>query len=120
MRQLGRDEQILARAAELVDRGWCRNALALDAQGRRVEPWSDRAQLWSPLGALIRAWYERRGESLELLEVACTAVSLAVGGSVEEWNAAPWRTKQHARSALLRAPEYLSEARDQVARRAPT
>lgn len=112
------DEQLLGRAAELVGRGWSQKALAEDRHGRRVEPWSRGAGRWSPLGALIRVWCESGGEGLDVLETAYTSLSLATGGRLEEWNAAPWRTQWHVLSAFARAREFLPEARRQVHTRA--
>jgi hypothetical protein len=112
------DEQLLARAAELVRRGWCQKALAEDRHGRQVEPWSGGATRWSPLGALLGVWHERGSEGLESFETAYTSLCLATGGRLEEWNAAPWRTQWHVLSAFTRARENLPEARRQVHSRA--
>jgi hypothetical protein len=108
------DEQIVVRAAELVSRDWCRDALAEDQAGRRVEPWSDSARSWSTLGALINAWAERGAGRFDTLQIAYEAVALATGGRVEEWNAARWRTKWHVLSALARARMFLPQARQRV------
>jgi hypothetical protein len=110
------ETELLVRAAELIERGWCQQALAEDEQGRQVEPWSETACRWSPLGALTRVWHERRGAELDRFETAYAALALATGGHVEEWNAARWRTKWHVLSAFARAPEYLPEARRERAR----
>lgn len=108
------DEQILVRAAELVSLDWCRDALAEDQTGRRVEPWSDSARSWSTLGALISAWVDRGAGRFDTLQTAYEAVALATGGRVEEWNAARWRTKWHVLSALARARMFLPQARQRV------
>jgi hypothetical protein len=107
-------DQLLRAAAELVASGWCQNALAEDAFGRQVEPWSPRATRWSPLGALTRVWHERRGVELEVFETAYAALALATGGRPEEWNGARWRTKRHVLRAFARARAYLPEAREQI------
>jgi hypothetical protein len=112
-RPLRDDEQLLVRARELVEQGWCQSALAEDQHGRQVEPWSGGACRWSPLGALLRAWYERGGNGIDAFGAAYLALALATGGRVAEWNAARWRTKRHVASALARALEYLPEAREQ-------
>jgi hypothetical protein len=108
------DEELLRRAARLVAGGWCRQSLAEDRRGRRVEPWSESACRWSPLGALARLWFERGGGGLDAFETAYTSLALATGGRLEEWNAAPWRTKWHVLRAFARAQEFLPEAREQV------
>lgn len=107
-------EQLLAGAADLISRGWCQNALAEDRDGRQVEPWSESACSWSPLGALTRVWHERRGVEVEVFEVAYAALALATGGRPEEWNAARWRTKRHVLRAFARARRYLPEAWHQI------
>jgi hypothetical protein len=95
--------------------------MAEDARGRRVEPWSDAACRWSPLGALLRVLHETRGEAFESVEVAYAALALATGGRPEEWSAAPWRTRWHVLGAFERArdcvPEAVLEVADRRARR---
>jgi hypothetical protein len=103
-------ERLLAEAAELIGSGWCQRALARDQKGREVEPWSESACRWSPLGALTRVWHERRGSELDVFEAAYAALALATGGRPEEWNAARWRSKRHVLRAFDRAREYLPEA----------
>jgi hypothetical protein len=111
------DMQLLERAAELVAFGWCQRALAYDRDGRQVEPWREDARSWSPLGALLTAWYEDPGAGKDAFEAAYTALALATGGRLEEWNAARWRTRQHVLSAFFRAHEYLPPARRRIRRR---
>lgn len=107
-------EQLLTAAGELIASGWCQNALAEDRYGRQVEPWSERACRWSPLGALTRVWHERRGVELDVFETAYAALALATGGRPEEWNGARWRTKRHVLRAFARARAYLPEAWEQI------
>ena len=95
---------LLARAEELVRRGWCRGALARDPDGRVVEPWSESARAWSPLGALLKVWLEQDSAGgNETFREAYTALALATGGRLEEWNSARWRTRSHVERAFLRA-----------------
>jgi hypothetical protein len=108
------EEELLRRAARLVVGGWCQKGLAEDRNGRRVEPWSEDACRWSPLGALARLWFEQGGGRLEAFETAYTSLALATGGRLEEWNAAPWRTKWHVLQAFSRAHDFLPEARERV------
>ena len=112
--RLADDDQLLVRAAVLIARGWCQGALARDEAGNSVEPWSESAVRWSPLGALTKAWYERQARSPGGFEAAWTAVSLATGGAPEEWNAASWRTRPHVLSAFQRARDWLPDARTLV------
>jgi len=108
------DARLLAEAAELVARGWCQDALAEDRHGHQVEPWSESACRWSPLGALISIWHESREDRPDVFAAAYGALDLATCGRVEEWNAAPWRTKWHVLSAFSRAARYLPQARAKV------
>jgi|SRR5215208_996012 len=110
-RHLPNDDQLLDRALGLVRRGWSRGALADDRQGRQVEPWSEAATQWSPLGALIAAWHERGGGRIEEFDTVACALALATGGHTLEWNAVPWRTKWHVLSAFECARGFLPEAR---------
>jgi hypothetical protein len=103
-------ERLLEEAAALVAAGWSQRALARDEHGREVEPWSESARRWSPLGALTRVWHDCRGTELDVFEAAYAALALATGGRPEEWNAARWRTQRHAVRAFARAREYVPDA----------
>jgi hypothetical protein len=103
-------ELLLEEAAGLVAAGWSQRAPARDADGREVEPWSESARRWSPLGALTKVWHDRRGTELDVFEAAYAALALATGGRPEEWNAARWRTHRHVLRAFARARDYLPEA----------
>lgn len=96
-------ERLLAESASLVARGWCQGTLALDDHGRRVEPWSESATRWSPLGALLRSWYESPTPDADAFRLAYSALATATGGRLEEWNAARWRTHRHVLNAFGRA-----------------
>lgn len=113
-RPLRPDEQLLDRARQLIEQGWCRNALAEDALGRRVQPWSASACRWSPVGALLWAWYEQDGNGADVFAAAYVALALATGGRVTEWSAAPWRTNHHVARAFVRARSYLPDARERA------
>jgi hypothetical protein len=107
-------EEFLLKATELIGRGWCRKGLAEDRYGRQVEPWSEGAVGWSPLGALTRIWYETRGREFAAFEAAYTSLALSIGGRLEEWNAAQWRTRWHVLKAFDRARQHLREAKRQT------
>ena len=108
------EKAFLARAAELVARGWSQQGLARDRNGRPVEPWSDGACSWSPVGALIAILYQSGGGWLDAFQITYEALALATGGRLEEWNAAPWRRRRHVLSAFVRAREYLPLAQQHV------
>lgn len=112
------DERLLTQARELVRGGWCRSGLAMDRDGRQVEPWSAEACSWSPLGALMAAWFGS-AEGHEPFRVAYTALALATGGRLEEWNAARWRTQRHVLNAFIRAHVSLSQVRKSVGESSP-
>jgi hypothetical protein len=108
-------ERLLTRAAAVIESGWSQKELAEDRHGHAVEPWSEDACRWSPLGALIKVAREDGGGA-DVFQLAHAALALATGGRLGEWNAAPWRTKWHVRSAFARARRYLPEAREQLRR----
>lgn len=113
------DEQLLADARELVVRGWCRTGLARDDADRQVEPWSSSARAWSPLGALMASWYRNPVGGYDSFRIAYTSLAVATGGRLEEWNAAPWRTRQHVLSAFGRARSYAPGLRHRLVRGEP-
>jgi hypothetical protein len=107
-------EELLAEAVERVAGGWCRRSLAEDPRGQPVEPWAESACRWSPLAALLAVWVDARREDGDSFEVAYAGLGLATGGHLEEWNAAPWRTRRHVLSAFTRAGENVRAARENV------
>ena len=110
------DELLLARASDLVARGWCRVGLAQDRNGRQVEPWRSCARSWSPLGALLVALYTGSDGSLDSFRIAYTCLALATGGRLEAWNAERWRTQQHVLSAFGRAHDLVPSVRRNLER----
>jgi hypothetical protein len=114
--ELAEGEAFLGQAARLIARGWSRSGLAEDRHGRKVEPWSDEAVAWSPLGALTRIWYESHGEAFTGFDAAYWSLSVATGGRLEEWNTARWRTQWHVVTAFERARNLLRELRLSEAR----
>ena len=105
------------RAEQLVARGWCQRAPAEDWRGRPVDPRSDSACRWSPLGALTRVWSESRGAGPDAFRTAWTALALATGGRPKDWNAAHWRTRAHVLRAFERARNLLPQARERIRQR---
>ncbi len=110
------DEQFLARARDLVERGWCQVGLARDSNGRQVEPWRSCARSWSPLGALLAALYAGSDGSLDSFRIAYTCLALATGGRLEAWNAERWRTQQHVLSAFTRSRDLVPSVRRNLER----
>jgi hypothetical protein len=108
---VGDGEEVLREAARLIARGWCRRGLAEDRHGRKVEPWSNEAVAWSPLGALTRILYESRGRRFAAFDAAYWSLATATGGRLEDWNTARWRTQWHVVNAFERARSRLRELR---------
>jgi hypothetical protein len=115
-RPLQHDELLLDHARRLIEQGWCRTALAEDRLGRRVQPWSVSACRWSPVGALVCAWYQEGGNGVDVFAAAFLALRLATGGRADEWSAEPWRTPHHVARAFIRARTYLPETREPARR----
>ncbi len=48
-------EAVVERAAQLIEKGWCRGALARDGEGNKVGVYSDDAVAYCVVGALMCA-----------------------------------------------------------------
>ena len=87
--------EILTRARELVEDGWCQGHAAADHCGRAVAPISAFACNWSAQGALERVWMRHEdhfGDALGAFERANLALSSTVGTTPQAWNDAEGRT----------------------------
>ena len=105
-------EEWLGTAYELVERGWCQGAAALDAAGAPVEPDSPLATRWSATGALSRAWRASGipdETGLAALQFANLALSAAVHGVPKVWNDMPERRHRDVLEALLRAVSLVQD-----------
>jgi len=91
--------EILLRAAELVERGWCQEAYARDAKGREVASSDPVACCYCPVGA-IRAAAGIYGKS-----EALKALRDLLDRSAVAWNDAPGRMQAEVVEALRRAAE---------------
>ena len=102
-------ERLLAEAAARIVVGWCQKpgGGCATSSGRALE--RERLPLVAPRGAAF-VWFETAAERLDAFATAYTALALATGGRLEEWNAAPWRTKARAR-AFARAQSFGRSAR---------
>jgi hypothetical protein len=97
-------------ARELIERGWCQSAPAVNQTGRAVEPTSTHARKWSALGALIAAYrsyapYETAARSAFALARRALAHR---GGDLIAWNDEPSRTRTEVLAAFQSAVEGLS------------
>lgn len=92
---------ILKRAKKLVERGWCKGALARDADGKRVHPFDKSARHWCAEGALQRAAEDDcRGRG-----VALCYLDRAAGGCDVGWFNDRQRTRRPVLAAFDRAVE---------------
>lgn len=115
---------LLARARELVSRGWCRGADACGADGEPVEPWDDRACAWSLLGAIVAALEQEAEVSgdvpLEELAAALYALAdLVQTDSLVDWNDDPSQTQEGVVATLARAEELYESPWPEVANSSP-
>lgn len=111
------DAKVLRRAAELVEQGHCKHALAVSSQtvfSARCSPLSDKAVAWCVSGAEQRARYEvtgapgsREGFMEERLRESLNRVLGFPANSafVIEWNNAPERTADEVAAALRAAAD---------------
>jgi hypothetical protein len=93
-------ETLLA-AADLVDRGWCRNRIAMDGFGKPCEPHDPKACRWCVMGA-IRGASRDGGEANEARRALRNHLQLSATVSVPDWNDRSNRTQAEV-SAALRA-----------------
>jgi hypothetical protein len=115
---------LLARARELVSRGWCRGADACGADGGPAEPWDGDACAWSLLGAVVAALEqdaEAEGEvPLEELAAALYALADVIEtDSLVDWNDEPSRTQEEVVATLARAEELYESPWPELANSSP-
>jgi hypothetical protein len=58
----------MTKPSELLERGWCKHAFAIDIYGNPNKPWSRYAAKWSLPGAIIGAFYESPAAQAEAFE----------------------------------------------------
>lgn len=75
----------LIRAREILEKGWCKAALAKDARGRAVKPSDPAAVSWCLAGAAFRAALKERSPTyaaatLEIIDAlpACAGESIGI------------------------------------------
>lgn len=85
----------MERAAELVQRGWCKFVEARDKRGRRVSAVSERAVGWCATGAIVRAIYDVTGRETDslyydplapALRILWLAANASDGRDIPYWN----------------------------------
>jgi hypothetical protein len=119
------DRKACLRAAELVEQGHCKHALARTALGRAVLPTDEAAESWCATGALEKAYAEIYGEPIERLAMWNTirerigpAAWQARGGlpwkrlkkasGVAEWNNLPSTRPEQVAAFLRKIAEVMS------------
>ena len=107
--------ELLARAAQRVREGWCRNFDAVDAAGAAVDAWDERAVAWSLLGAVVAALDGPEGIPVFPLPALASAMSalatLIADHSLSGWNDAPGRTQDDVVAILERARMVIRSGR---------
>jgi hypothetical protein len=109
---------MVSEARRLVADGWCQGAHARDAAGLEVPSWSEEAQSWSLLGALLSSWHRQDSQEDEdvvahLIDAHALGKATEVLGdvvgtaSLEQWNDSPGRSQADVIEALERALERL-------------
>ena len=102
------DIECLQQARELVKRGWCQHALAIDENGDQTTPESANTVAWCPRGAL----YAQYPKATRAVIISCAVRFLEAAGpylSIERWNDQKWRTKKQVLLAFSRAIEQIRE-----------
>ena len=100
-------ENLLARAYQLVLRGWCQGADARDERGLPVEAANAAARRWSASGALTSAW-QQNGDphapvSLDAFAQANLAVTAVIRETTGRWNDEDGRTQRDVLDAFSQA-----------------
>jgi hypothetical protein len=94
--------EILASAAMLCERGWCKEYHAIDANAVPVDPRSEQAVCWCIEGAVMKVAYAQTDEVMEYLRDALSTQY------VSDWNDQAESKEQvvrELRDAALRARE---------------
>jgi hypothetical protein len=100
---------LILMAHALVQQGWCKGALALDEDGKPVDPAHHSARRWSASGALDVAWRDltKLGHDPEALRSGFERADLALGAEMGEtiagWNDAPGRSQGEVLEAFEKA-----------------
>ena len=107
------DAKVLRRAAEIVDQGWCQNALALTVDGKVLRGDTQETFLhpqagqWCLLGAIMLAYREVTGsmDGRGWCDVYLRVNGHVRGASAIAWNNAPGRTADEVAALMRRVAE---------------
>lgn len=101
-------EEVLRRAARLVERGWVQDEFARDERGNVVNPESPAACEWCAMGALMRAAAEDAAPD----EARVSCLPYLPSGLVR-WNDAEGRTQADAVEMFTEAAKWAAKDRAQ-------
>lgn len=87
------------KAYELIERGWCREALARDTSGKHVGTNSKSACAWCAVGAIDRVYNTSPEFEAALAKLAAEIGTEEIGA----WNDEPGRTASDVIEAMRRA-----------------
>ena len=78
---------VLDSAADLVDKGWCQNSIARDAEGKPVNELSEDAVAFCADGAIVRAAWEHTLEQPDVKDAWGKTMQLrgVCGAAVGRW-----------------------------------
>lgn len=95
---------VLERAAELIERGHCKGALARDVKGERVFVASPNAAKWCLWGSVECVVRQGPPIPYNLLDDIESLLARVIGGhTLAAWNDAPERTAAEVVAALRQA-----------------
>lgn len=97
--------EVLLKAAELVERGWCQGTGAKNGAGREVSTTGRAAVCWCAEGALGRAAHGCEDHDFYAAKNALLRALPSLVLSIPEWNDAPGRTQAEVVAALRAAAE---------------
>jgi hypothetical protein len=101
-------QTVLVGAAALLRAGWCQGADARDSEGEAVPGWSEEAESWSLLGALLGS-QGPGAAAAQRVPVGVLGAAAAMLGrvtdaySLKTWNDAEGRTHADVLAAIDRA-----------------
>lgn len=108
-------KEVLLRAAEIIEQGWCRGSYATTESGEKVSVRNKDATSWCAIGALYKAESELGWDVMmpgrKYGDRACHRLSDHLFGNghiewmISEWNDNPTRTAAEVADAMRKAAE---------------
>lgn len=81
----------LKKVRELIAKGWCQQALALDKEGKGVSEYSDAATQWCIVGAISRVV---EGDPNRMFYKMSEKIRETIHQDLVNWNNAPGQTQE--------------------------